>query len=437
MHLSLRSLVIVGGLSLLVQGCGGNLQQQASRTQTQDSQFTALAMEEPPQKPTMVQPSMALARLPLGAGQVQTIREWRYANGVDQQISLDGATPKGLENFLEIAARTAGQRVRPDLAVPMAPPTRASIESELIDRFPSMVMQVTERPLSNAYGPIGLAIGRGEDSLRCIYAWQWISDLRAIRPEQDSIAARLNLTTSLDGVPASVRVKLCRKYATVDQLAGYVTQLNIVTVPTMQRLMAQRGIDPRNPVTLESELPAAPVVVAAPAPSVKPAAPVMAAPVVKPTPKAEIKTASKPAPKPVHKTAARSAPKVHESNQFEQRQLASRPAQQAFDRPAAPIVSLPIPVPAYAATTNPAPAAAPLAPGDLSGPRYLAPVNQIQMRAAPVPGDTPGTVAGTAAPSPNGPSAARNGALMGLDPSIPMRAYLGPRNGTTQTGMRP
>ena len=178
---------------------------------------------------------------------------------------------------------------------------------------------------------------------------------------------------------------------------------------------------------------------AAPAPSVKPVAPIVAEPVVKPAPKPEVKVASKPASKPSPKKAAHKAP---EANQFEQRQLVSRPAVQSFDRPVAPMVALPIPAPSYPAAPNPivsspAPVSAPLAPEDLSGPRYLAPVNQIQTRGAPVSSETAGSVA-AAAPSPNGPSAARNsGALMGLDPSVPMRAYLGPRNGAAQTGMRP
>ena len=436
MQNTLPSFAMICALALGLQGCGSNAQNQGSRTLAQETQFTALAMEEPPQKPTMVQPSMALARLPVAAGQVQTIREWRYANGVDQQISLDGATPKGLDNFLEIAVRTASQRVRPDLAVPMAPPTRDSIEAELIDRFPSLMMQVTERPLSNAYGPMGLAIGKGEDSLRCIYAWQWISDLRSIRPEQDSIAARLNLSTSMDSVPASIRVRLCRKYATVDQLASYVTQLNIVTVPTMQKLMAQKGIDPRNPVTLESELPIAPPVVAGIAPAVKTSAPAVSEPVAKPVAKAETNAPSKTIAKPAVKAAAHSVPKTKETDRPRQSQLASKSPVQAFDRPVTPIVSLPIPVPAYAASSSPAPVAAPLAPGDLSGPRYLAPVNQVQIRSAPVSNETSGSTS-AASPSPNGPTGTRPGALMGLDPSVPMRAYLGPRNGATQSGMRP
>ena len=63
-------------------------------------------------------------------------------------------------------------------------------------------------------------------------------------------------------------------------------------------------------------------------------------------------------------------------------------------------------------------------------------MNQVQIRSAPVSNETSGSTS-AASPSPNGPTGTRPGALMGLDPSVPMRAYLGPRNGATQSGMRP
>ncbi len=74
------------------------------------------------------------------------------------------------------------------------------------------------------------AIGAGPGGLRCAFAWQWVDDLRAA-------TARAGGGRSFFGseLPASVRLRLCRRGVTADQLAAWFEQLDIDDV----RLMLQ------------------------------------------------------------------------------------------------------------------------------------------------------------------------------------------------------
>jgi len=165
------------------------------------------------------------------------VRQRSYANGFGQEITLRGGAGKGT-NGVEITVAD-GTRGGPALA-PLAKPTQAGIKAEIAARFPGLAMQIVTQPRGNAYGPYGLAVGRRSDGSRCLFAWQWIDDVRA----GATGAGRSIWTAASQAAPASVRVRPCRSDATLDQLAAHVDQLTV----DLTRRSAQ-------PETLESAAP--------------------------------------------------------------------------------------------------------------------------------------------------------------------------------------
>jgi Cellulose biosynthesis protein BcsN len=154
----------------------------------------------------------AFATLPPEAGRVVRVSHKRSVEGVRQEIFYDQSAP-GLEaSGIDLRIRTSNAAAL-DEPLRMAKPTEAGIRSELSSQFPKMTMQIVDHPRSNAYGPYGLAVGRWANGARCIYAWQWIDNLKS------------NLSS--EGAPASVRVRLCRKDVSLDQLASNVDHLQI------------------------------------------------------------------------------------------------------------------------------------------------------------------------------------------------------------------
>lgn len=236
---ALRNVALLGAL-LGLTACGSSSREDIAQLPMIDPAFTATALETPGVPISTVGAESSFVRLPSGAGRIVSVRERRYVNGASQQIILDSDGQKGTENRVDISVQTQAEGGRYDLYVPISPPTESGITSEIADRFPGMTLQVTERNMNNSFGPFGLAIGRS-GAMRCIYAWQWISDLNGIRPGQVSLLSRLSLSGGTGSAPANIRVRLCRRDATVDQLAVYVTQMVIGTVQTLNRLLAQGG----------------------------------------------------------------------------------------------------------------------------------------------------------------------------------------------------
>jgi hypothetical protein len=164
----------------------------------------------------------AIVALPSGAGAVAQVRERAYANGFGQDIALQGVAAMDANRVeITVATQAGGGR---NLA-PMAKPTEAGIKAEIAARFPGAAMQVVTRPRGNAYGPYGLAVGRQRSGARCIFAWQWIDNVNAA----PAGGARPQGTFSMAGqaAPASIRVRLCRSDATLDQLAAHMDQMTV------------------------------------------------------------------------------------------------------------------------------------------------------------------------------------------------------------------
>ena len=172
---------------------------------------------------TAVPSGSALALLPASAGRIVQVAERRYSDGLAQDIILEGGRSTHGENRIEIAMRLSpdGESVTDNL-VPLAKASDVAIASEIETRFPGMRMEIVNVLLQNRHGPYGMAAGRSSNGERCIYAWQWIEDIRNTgAPASQSLASALLSPPQ----PASLRVRLCRAGASADQLAALVNDL--------------------------------------------------------------------------------------------------------------------------------------------------------------------------------------------------------------------
>jgi hypothetical protein len=155
----------------------------------------------------------AIVILPEGAGAVTAVREQNYSNGAGQQITL-GAEGRNLgENRVDISVQTGPAQTLN--GVPIWKPSESGVKSEILNRMRGVQMSIVNRDFSNAYGPFGLAIGRMGENARCIFAWQYIADLK-VKASRSSAN------------PALVRIRLCQANTTVDELASYVQNMRIV-----------------------------------------------------------------------------------------------------------------------------------------------------------------------------------------------------------------
>ena len=172
---------------------------------------------------TAVPAGSALALLPSGAGRIVQVAERRYSDGLAQDIILEGGRSTHGENRIEVAMRlTPDGETLTDNLVPLARTSDVAIASEIETRFPGMRMEIVNVLLQNRHGPYGMAAGRGSNGERCIYAWQWIDDIRNTGGSASQSLASALLSPPQ---PASLRVRLCRAGASADQLAALVNDL--------------------------------------------------------------------------------------------------------------------------------------------------------------------------------------------------------------------
>ncbi len=331
---------------------------------------------------------IAALLLPETAGQILRIREKNFVNGTRQEIVI--ATDKGTygENVIDVHIRTAEPSAKHVNPMMIGPPSESGIRTEILSRFPDVPMNIVTRPMRNALGPFGLAIGRHPAGSRCIFAWQWIDDLRESSPGMSNLV-KMNALMSGRGLAASIRIRLCRSDSTVDQLAGHIEGLRAGSSDALERIARMdrrdadgetvavngvRGTPLLKPVSSQS------LEAAIARPAAKPAAPVQTAQ-AKPKPKPQPAKQAEP-PKP--RRVVEQAPK---------------PARQTAPPPLPQPVAAPQPAPTYAAPPTAA------VPPNAYGQRYLAPV------------------AGVTAPAAYG-GAAGNRAAGNL--ALPPQAYRGP-----------
>ncbi|BAT59603.1 hypothetical protein GJW-30_1_02136 [Variibacter gotjawalensis] len=332
----------------------------------------------------------AFVRMPAGTGIVMEVREVEFTDGVGQQMVYGSA--EGNENRLDVGLRTNQPRVGQGPSIPMVRPSEEGIRVELSERFPSVSMQVVARPMRNAYGQYGLAIGRGTGGMRCIYAWQWIDDVGDVKGSRAGLFAKLGAVAGTGGASGAVRFRMCRNGVSVDQLAGSMNGLIISRTAKETANVVTRG-DIASTRSLESELTGVPDRAEAPV-------------VVE---------------RPVRRRVVRRAPPAE-------------PQEQPYVAPAPRNV----PVPPPAASPIPQPTA-PNAPPEQPGTRYLGPVPQQQAPRQPTAPSGPRVPAPQVQPPApqvqNQPRVITPSPIpvrQTLDPSLPAAAYQGPSGRNAQ-----
>jgi hypothetical protein len=224
----MKRVVLVSGLCMAVAGCNAP---------SRDSQFVASTATIAPVQsfvlgqPESPVPAEAMLMTPPEAGAIVRVRERHFRNGTRQDIVLAGGSSG--ENVLEVSVRTSGGDNAPRGELQMGKPSQRGIAMEAQARFPNMRLQIVTRPMSNMFGPFGLAIGRGANGERCIFAWQWIDDMNnAARGGQAGVGAMFGG----GGAPASLRLRMCRTNMTVDQMASFMEGLR-PSQPAIERVV--------------------------------------------------------------------------------------------------------------------------------------------------------------------------------------------------------
>ena len=175
-------------------------------------------------RPHIISTDAVLVHLPEDAGPTKLARERRHPNGYSQEIILSSDVPSE-ETRIEIAIQIGRPLASSDKA-PVWKPGESGIRDELTRHFPDVRMQVVGNGgYENKYGRFGVAIGRKGDTLRCVYAWQYVDDARRSFEEGNRIPR-----DGADAAPAALRVKICRADVSIDTLVDYVRRLT-VTIP--------------------------------------------------------------------------------------------------------------------------------------------------------------------------------------------------------------
>ena len=182
------------------------------------------------------QTARAIASLPPEAGSINRVSQMTSANGLRQEIIYVTRAPGLPESAIDLRIRIANAPMRDDTVVLMRP-SEAGIKSELATQFPRMAMRIVETPRSNAYGPYGLAVGRWSNGSRCLYAWQWIDDVKTGFPGQEAH-------------PVSLRIRLCRNGMSLDEMAGLIDRLHLDPVQPDDAIVMARA-DPVMPPRLK------------------------------------------------------------------------------------------------------------------------------------------------------------------------------------------
>ena len=373
-------------LVLTLAACGGSTTE--SRLFARDEPAVAtIPVASPNGSASFAQ---AVMLLPIEAGAVTRIRERHYVNGSRQEIVVGWDAHSKAEDILEVSIQTDTPPPGGRDQLQMGKPSERGIRSEILARFPNTPMNIVTRPMQNAFGTFGLAIGKQSNGTRCIFAWQWIDDIRSVGQNRSGFA-KMGSLLSGRGAPASIRVRLCHNNTTVDRLASYVEALQLGEPDALMRIltMDRKSLEPLTPVSVVGSGLSAGRITA------------VAVPVNQGTLESALNGGAAPRPAAA---PPRARPKPAK------RAAARQPGEddaQTTTRPMTSPMAAPAPV---------GPPAAPMLTQPPTGPRYLAPVPQQQQQQ--------GGISNPAAPQ----SRPR------LNTSLPPQAYRGP---TTQDPYRP
>ena len=176
-------------------------------------------------------PDFAVLTLPAAAGAPGKLAEKQFVNGWRQSTSLGKTKVAGDWNDLSIDIQSQEPTDAYSEQMRISKPTQESVRREILARFHNVPMRIVTRPMHNALGPFGLAVGAGPSNMRCVFAWQWISNLPAAARGE-----KANFFNTGDDA-ASIRMRLCRKGVTADELAAWYEGLRITDPANVARIV--------------------------------------------------------------------------------------------------------------------------------------------------------------------------------------------------------
>ncbi|KAF2989677.1 cellulose biosynthesis protein BcsN [Methylocystis sp. MJC1] len=165
--------------------------------------------------------SFSVLAMPAEAVRNGRVTEKQFINGWRQSVSLDKTREAGDWNDLSIDIQTAprgGGRGE----IVLSKPTQEGVRREILARFNGTPMRIVNRSMHNALGPYGLAVGAGPGDMRCAFAWQWVDNLQAAARGEKGVSFFNN-----GEMAASIRMRLCRRGVTADELAQWYDQLRV------------------------------------------------------------------------------------------------------------------------------------------------------------------------------------------------------------------
>jgi hypothetical protein len=170
--------------------------------------------------------SPGLLRISPEGGPILQVRERDTTNGFHQDLVLAWAKEGHPENRIEIDVITKPAQKG------IGKPSEAGIRSEILSRYPGVPMKIVLKPKENGLGTFGLAVGVRSDGARCVFAWQWVDDIRDTGGKSGFSKMMARST------PASVRVAMCRRDMTLDTLATLVESLSLSSDVNLDQVIA-------------------------------------------------------------------------------------------------------------------------------------------------------------------------------------------------------
>lgn len=160
----------------------------------------------------------AFVTLPAAAGQVVEVVEFRYGNGVEQQIVLGGDFDTRGENVARVRLVVNNVWPKPVTGqLKATAPTRLALAREMRKSLSGVTMRTSNELHNNAYGPFGYALGQAGGGVQCIYGWQHLrgngrktSDWTIFRSESKKPELSLRLRVCRQGASSQEMVDLMR-----------------------------------------------------------------------------------------------------------------------------------------------------------------------------------------------------------------------------------
>jgi|HubBroStandDraft_6_1064221.scaffolds.fasta_scaffold51557_2 hypothetical protein len=236
MRRALACFLVIG-----VAGCSGGIMN--AQYDGPELKVAALASHQVDDKDLLV-------KIPEWAGRIESARQTNNSSGVKQEIVVSGGT-RG-DNFVEVAVETGGVRNVDGFAKAHAPSSE-DIDEELKARFPGVAMRAIPKSEAGAETRYDLAVGRAADGARCLYAWYWTDNYRVASDPSGIATVESMFSRRKD--PASLRIRLCSKYVTLDDYASLARQIRFVRAADIERVVSGASTTPEEAARSELHPP--------------------------------------------------------------------------------------------------------------------------------------------------------------------------------------